>query len=145
MNAIPTDYAGVRFRSRLEAKWAAFFDLCGLRWMYEPLDLAGYIPDFLLLIPDFLHPKTRPGNWSVVEIKPVVDTEPVDAQQKIDRSGWREDAWVVGVDPDTSWLRLEPGDWSPCPMWAMAQFESEASAERVWREAGNVVQWKAPR
>ena len=29
IKAIPTTYAGVRFRSRLEARWAAFFDLCG--------------------------------------------------------------------------------------------------------------------
>lgn len=27
--AIPTTYADVQMRSRLEAKWAAFFDLCG--------------------------------------------------------------------------------------------------------------------
>jgi hypothetical protein len=33
---IVTEYAGARFRSRLEARWAAFFDLCGWRWEYEP-------------------------------------------------------------------------------------------------------------
>ncbi|MEA2669684.1 MAG: hypothetical protein QOJ33_2618, partial [Chloroflexota bacterium] len=32
MDAIPTTYDGVNFRSRLEAKWAAFFDLLGWRW-----------------------------------------------------------------------------------------------------------------
>jgi hypothetical protein len=45
---IPTIYKGVQFRSRLEAKWAAFFDLLGWRWHYEPLDLDGWIPDFLI-------------------------------------------------------------------------------------------------
>lgn len=44
--AIPTMYAGVQFRSRLEARWAAFFDIVGLKWDYEPFDLAGWIPDF---------------------------------------------------------------------------------------------------
>ncbi|HYE98510.1 MAG TPA: hypothetical protein VEJ18_06335 [Planctomycetota bacterium] len=48
MNAIPTVYAGVQFRSRLEARWAAYFDLWGVRWQYEPLDLNGYIPDFVI-------------------------------------------------------------------------------------------------
>lgn len=48
MQAIPTKYAGVVFRSRLEARWAAFFDLCGWRWDYEPIDLAGWCPDFAL-------------------------------------------------------------------------------------------------
>lgn len=45
---IPTSYAGTRFRSRLEGRWAAFFDLLGWRWVYEPFDTAGWIPDFLI-------------------------------------------------------------------------------------------------
>lgn len=43
-----TTYAGSRFRSRLEARWAAFFDLIGWRWTYEPFDTNGYVPDFLI-------------------------------------------------------------------------------------------------
>ena len=42
-------HAGIRFRSRLEARWASFFDEIGWRWEYEPFDLEGYIPDFLIL------------------------------------------------------------------------------------------------
>ncbi|GII84578.1 hypothetical protein Ssi03_25680 [Sphaerisporangium siamense] len=34
--AIETRYAGCRFRSRLEARWAVFFDHLGIRWEYEP-------------------------------------------------------------------------------------------------------------
>lgn len=45
---IPTTYAGVRFRSRLEAKWACFFDQLGIHWEYELLDLNGWIPDFMV-------------------------------------------------------------------------------------------------
>lgn len=49
---IPTQYAGVRFRSRLEARWAVFFDSLGIRWVYEPdgLEIDGiwYLPDFWL-------------------------------------------------------------------------------------------------
>lgn len=48
MNAIPTHYNGINFRSRLEAKWARFFDLIGWSYEYEPVDLNGYIPDFVL-------------------------------------------------------------------------------------------------
>jgi hypothetical protein len=48
MNAIPTQYKGINFRSRLEAKWAKMFDLLGWRWEYEPFDLNGYIPDFMI-------------------------------------------------------------------------------------------------
>lgn len=43
-----TEYAGVRFRSRLEATWASFFDLAGMPWEYEPVRLGGWMPDFRL-------------------------------------------------------------------------------------------------
>ena len=62
MNAIPTHYNGINFRSRLEAKWARFFDLLGWKWDYEPVDFDGYIPDF------YLH-GDRP---CFVEIKPAM-------------------------------------------------------------------------
>jgi hypothetical protein len=45
---IPTTYKATRFRSRLEARWAAFFDLLGWSWVYEPFDADGWIPDFLI-------------------------------------------------------------------------------------------------
>ncbi len=47
-HSYPTTYAGSRFRSRLEARWAAFFDLVDWRWTYEPFDTLGYVPDFLI-------------------------------------------------------------------------------------------------
>lgn len=43
----PTAYRGNLYRSRLEATWAAFFDLCGWRFEYEPPELPGWAPDFL--------------------------------------------------------------------------------------------------
>ena len=53
MKAIQTEYKGYLFRSRLEARWAVFFDACGVEWEYEPegYDLGNglyYLPDFLL-------------------------------------------------------------------------------------------------
>lgn len=52
IQAIETEYAGCRFRSRLEARWAVAFDNLGVRWQYEPegLDINGvhYLPDFVL-------------------------------------------------------------------------------------------------
>ncbi len=41
--AIPTNYKGLLFRSRLEAQWAHFFDDLDWPWEYEPFDLNGYI------------------------------------------------------------------------------------------------------
>lgn len=52
--SIETQYAGCRFRSRLEARWARFFDHMGIRWQYEP---QGFI------IPDRLN-LTAESSWS---------------------------------------------------------------------------------
>jgi hypothetical protein len=54
--AIQTEYRGYLFRSRLEARWAVFFDACRIPWEYEPEGLVlsdgtNYLPDFYL--PDF--------------------------------------------------------------------------------------------
>lgn len=50
IKARPTTYKGCLFRSRLEAKWAAFFDLVGIKWEYEPYDFTNWVPDFLLTL-----------------------------------------------------------------------------------------------
>ena len=36
IKAIETEYSGHKFRSRLEARWAVFFDSLGIKWEYEP-------------------------------------------------------------------------------------------------------------
>jgi hypothetical protein len=51
--AASTAYSGVTFRSRLEARWALFFDCVGWDWDYEPClyrvtRKMSYLPDFFL-------------------------------------------------------------------------------------------------
>ena len=59
--AKPTTYATQNFRSRLEARWACFFDLIGWQWTYEPYSINdNYIPDFLI----------HGGAPFLVEVKP---------------------------------------------------------------------------
>ena len=51
IKAIETEYGGYKFRSRLEARWAIYFDCVGLVWEYEP---EGYdLPDGRRYLPDF--------------------------------------------------------------------------------------------
>lgn len=50
---IETNWRGYRFRSRLEARWAVFFDRLGVEWVYEPQGFQlstgeRYLPDFYL-------------------------------------------------------------------------------------------------
>lgn len=73
IKAIETAYNGCLFRSRLEARWAVFFDTLKIRWEYEPegFELVNdrrYLPDFYL--PEFdlwieIKPGDIPGWWGV--------------------------------------------------------------------------------
>jgi len=54
MKPIQTRYKGYHFRSRLEARWAVYFDAIGWKWLYEPEGFSlgdgdFYLPDFLLV------------------------------------------------------------------------------------------------
>jgi hypothetical protein len=68
IKAIETWYKGYGFRSRLEARWAVFFDACGIKWEYEQ---EGYVlSDGQLYLPDF----NLPGLGVYAEVKsPVGD------------------------------------------------------------------------
>lgn len=58
--AIETKYAGCRFRSRLEARWAVFFDALSIQWEYEPQGFENYYGDRYL--PDFFLPEMHAWN-----------------------------------------------------------------------------------
>lgn len=71
MKAIETFYNGVTYRSRLEAKWAIYFDHLGIKYHYEPEGFTNgvdkYLPDFYL--PDvYYRGEDRKGVY--LEIKP---------------------------------------------------------------------------
>lgn len=65
IQAIETRYKGYRFRSRLEARWAVFFDALGIEWEYEK---EGYdLGEAGLYLPDFWLPQVK--MWA--EVKPL--------------------------------------------------------------------------
>lgn len=121
MGAIATTFDGIEYRSRLEARWAAFMRNIEWEHTYEPLDGDGYIPDFIVhgAAPFF------------VEVKPaVVLAEFQQEQSKVER-GLRQfdrDIVIVGVTPfltsaqgfqsryqdgvSVGWM-LSEGDWQP--------------------------------
>lgn len=71
IKAIETVYKGYRFRSRLEARWAVFFDACGYDWEYE---VEGYhLPCGTYYLPDFrISGKDSNGDYNIflIEVKP---------------------------------------------------------------------------
>jgi hypothetical protein len=99
--AIPTTFAGRQYRSRLEARWAAFFHYLGWDAEYEPVDFDGWIPDFALYGARVVY----------VEVKPIVVCDDA-VTAKIDASGCADEVLLVGQRPwcehDTwylGWLR----------------------------------------
>lgn len=71
LKAIETEHNGILYRSRLEARWAVFFDSLGIRFEYEK---EGFDLDGIWYLPDFWLPEQR--YW--VEIKgskPAADEE----------------------------------------------------------------------
>jgi hypothetical protein len=69
LRPIPTPYGGVKFRSRLEARWAIFFDRLHIPWEYEPQgfdigDGEAYLPDFILGLGDIVWAEVKPSVWA---------------------------------------------------------------------------------
>lgn len=74
IKAIETVYNGYRFRSRLEARWAVFFDAAGIEYEYEPEgfeDSNGlmYLPDFYLPQYEWYVEVKAPRDGATEEIK----------------------------------------------------------------------------
>ncbi|MFJ4624275.1 hypothetical protein [Streptomyces sp. NPDC088812] len=63
IEAVPTEYAGTTFRSRLEADWAQTLDASRIKWAYEPETIT--LPSGTVYIPDFWLPEL--GTW--IEVK----------------------------------------------------------------------------
>jgi hypothetical protein len=78
MRSLESTYNGVRFRSRLEARWAALFDSYSIKWVYEP-DVfytcnGSYLPDFYLTeMHCYVEVKPRPGMADADQCKAVAD------------------------------------------------------------------------
>ena len=89
IRAIETYYSGCRFRSRIEARWAVFFDRIGILWEHEEqgFDVGNppvrYLPDFYL-----------PQLGLYVEVKPAM-------ADHVDPAGvarWTDFAGIVATE-----------------------------------------------
>jgi len=102
-HVIETQYKGYHFRSRLEARWAVYFDALDIKWEYEKegydLGSAGwYLPDFWL---------PEASTWA--EVKSTDFTH--DETDKVVRLGdlTRHDVlMLVGVPDFTSYWYYDP-------------------------------------
>lgn len=121
IKAHPTTYAGVNFRSRLEARWAAFFNCMKWPWKYEPLDLESWTPDFRIECNGYIH---------LAEVKPYFRID----QFRL-HPCW-ELGLCLGVDPTvTGWKR-------DGKLITLADCNNPQEMEIAWIAAGNLTQWK---
>lgn len=97
LQAIPTSYKNYAFRSRLEARYACFFDALGVKYDYEPEGYAlrglNYLPDFRL---------TEAGCW--LEVK---GQEPTDEEKEKARRlaiATSQPVFVVWGDPVNAFI-----------------------------------------
>ena len=86
----------------MKVKWAYVFDKLNLNWEYEPFELKGYIPDFIIIID---------GKQILIEIKSdlnIWENKNNDYEHKIKSSGWQNDFVILGgnikKDNDFSYL-----------------------------------------
>lgn len=159
--AHPTMYKGVQFRSRLEATWAAFFDLAGWKWEYEPVDLEGWSPDFYV---EWAcnHSQCQPeSGWGdsatgihclYVEVKPahhLKEFEETSAYRYINGAMECGVGFGSGNHPAVAFFGLNPEVSS----WCMAHghgggFEEVGSwvgykeSIKLWKQAKNATQWR---
>ena len=189
IRSFPTVYKGRQYRSRLEARWAAFFDLLGWNAEYEPFDLGSWSPDFLL------HAQ---GFDIFVEVKPITEfDQAVAAKMETAFMGagdeFEGNLLLLGTAPlrqgdcvRLGWLgmgssNLPTGSWQPTPFWWAQNAERPMFAPdflfvdpsgfgwsgnmtddngpgypcghnfyadetmRIWAQATNLVQWRAPK
>jgi hypothetical protein len=80
LKARPTEYKGVRYRSKCEAMFARWLDLeckCDQYdgFSYEP-NICGWIPDFIAWKTTFIRKTTIPEiSYSIIEYKPSIPTD----------------------------------------------------------------------
>ncbi|WP_186156798.1 hypothetical protein [Burkholderia gladioli] len=115
MKAIETQYKGYRFRSRLEARWAVFFDALGIRWEYEPegFELGfgeRYLPDFKVQAP-----LSRFGEvW--VEVKPSLPDAAAQRKARLLADHSRTPVvFCIGVPGDHETIGEDWNDDRACP------------------------------
>ncbi len=106
LKAIETQYKGYRFRSRLEARWAVFFDALGVRYEYEKEGYDLGAPGWYL--PDFWLPQVK--MWG--EVKPELFTREERSKcEALVRGTGYPCLMLIGMPENKAYWALETPSW----------------------------------
>jgi hypothetical protein len=127
LKAIETHYKGYRFRSRLEARWAVFFDSLGVKWCYEQ---EGYQLQSGWYLPDFWLPEV--GTGCFVEIKPSKMSE--DEESKINALAEQSNQYVMAFcgNPWPNEHSVYQYKRKPLPQPEISALYDSLTADRYW-------------
>lgn len=132
MKAITTIYNGYRFRSRLEARWAVFFDKMNVKYQYE---LEGFVlQNKMTYLPDFYIEEMN----LFVEIKPSIDLMTNDDIDKIISFSIQEkqNLLLITGEPTKEKMFLISHYLSPSIEEAIIECEEESCADyhEYWKK-----------
>ena len=133
IKAIETKYKGYRFRSRLEARWAVFFDAMSWEWEYEPegFDLGNgiyYLPDFKIFGIDsngdnnvfYIEVKAKDKNLSDQEKRKILTFANMCHDKELIK-GYGDFILLDGTPDEISYLSagafVDPNGWGYEPLW----------------------------
>ena len=135
IKAIETQYKGYRFRSRLEAHWAVYFDAMKIEWDYEleGFDLGSlgyYLPDFWLSGYD-AWAEVKPGKFNEIEIEKAKALATLTGKHVIMLEGIPEE--------DTFYSSCYP-EGKPSPLWFTGKEPGATAARSARFEHGEALQ-----
>jgi hypothetical protein len=140
MKSHPTRYKNTLFRSRLEARWAAWADIVGWEWEYEPVDLEGWTPDFRFRFPCG-HSECPTYHELYAEVKPYRSLSEFNGHQATQMDPYSiPSPALFGINPGVTQWEMVHGDGSgiySVADWVEADPTDEMDCDRAWEEAGN--------
>lgn len=137
-------YDGMEFRTALEARWAAFFDLADWTWRCNPAAVDDWKPDFEVTFP-CSHSECNGSHTLLVSILPVADLAGVHGHPALHYSYFRNNESDKHIDADAGALF---GTHPSATTWEMAHGAGGGTdsvpgwrhdSERLWAAAGERV------
>lgn len=136
-------YKGLEFATRLEARWAAFFDLAGWTWRRNPAPVGNWRPDFRVSIP-CNHSECGNDHTLLLSVLPVESLASIAGHPALvhiysvrgENNEWMADAGAVfGNNPQATTWQMSHGAGGgvfDVPFWVN-------DADRLWAETAASV------